>query len=59
MVGHSCNLKDNICFHVYTLILVRYVYSKGKVPKIRCGTSRLSKAYNFLNLVNKVKFYLE
>ena len=33
MVEHSCNLKDSICFRVYTLILVRYSYSKGLSPE--------------------------
>ena len=33
MVGRSCSLKDSICFHVYILILVRYVYSLRLSPE--------------------------
>ena len=33
MVEHRCSLKDSICFHVYTLILARYIYSKDLSPK--------------------------
>ena len=47
MVGCSYSFKDSICVHVYTLILVCYVYSKVLSPenkkRLRRLTSQLRK----------------
>ena len=47
-MGRSCSLKDSICFHDYTSILVRYVYSKGLSPENKMWYFSVKQSIQFI-----------
>ena len=48
MVRRSWSLKDSICFHDYTSILVRYVYSKGLTPENKMWYFSVKQSIQFI-----------